>query len=222
MRLIHLLIFLLSIEAINAQYLDNKINIAFGGGSELILNNSTLKKKDFKYPSLWGNYRSNVSMEFELTYIKNKNLWLGLEYTNTKYANWEGDADIFVLTHPNSTINTLHVNSYYFPKKYQPLNNKYKWAVYSGVGINFFKIESDNIVFSENETSFSTQFSNIGITAGITAIAELTNKMGISLNAKYKVGFTENPYFIDKNLNSLAISGSIYYKLFINKYQLYE
>lgn len=222
MKIIYLIIFIITIETVHAQFLDNKLNIAFVGGTTIMLNSSTLKQKEFEYPSLWGNFNSTVSTNFEMTYIKSKNLWLGLNYTNTKCFNWDGDADIAVLTNPNSDIHSIGIVSYYFPNKYQPVTNRFKWAIYSGMGLNYFQLESNNIIFSSEASTFSTQFSNFGISTGLVALADISNKIGISLKAKYVFGFTENPYFIDKTINGIAFTGAIYYKLFINKYQIYE
>jgi hypothetical protein len=222
-----LLILLLNLFCLflNAQYVENKLNIGFGVSLCKPLNRSLINKEYFSYPSLYGNFKYGYCAHLSVDYKIKQNFWIGIEAGKTFYTKWSGDQEIFVLKDPYISLTSVCLNIFYCPKHYQIYSGSIVWGVLFAPIVASQNLEWSSIKQQKDESNLYP-YSEIklfpGLKTGFGVIILNSNGLQIRSDICYQYFYCDNYYYTDKAFHSINISLQCYFRFKKNRYFRYE
>ena len=205
---------------INGQYIDNKVDIFLGGGISIpvVLNFDG----NYAYPSLFENFKESFFLNAGINYWYKKNLSFGFVFEETKYEQWVGNYDVFILKNPKLRIETIGVNACFYPGFINHFKIPGKIGFQAGPELSLYSLRWNDYTYDANPFTYSEDVLNEylispGVQIGLTYQRQINLNAGVKVDLSYKLHQTPGLHFLDKSFSSVNLSVKLFIRAFKNR-----
>ena len=226
LRSICLLSFLFILGRMSGQVIENRLNLSLGGNYSFSESKGSEVDRLFEDTSPFGHFAAGNGALLALEYVFPKpELWIGIQAENLRFKTWGGDTLYFLLNKTSTKLVNLSVPFTYFPSFLQLKSGRFRWGItaspiltlHAGQWYAVWRNSSSGLEYVH--TDKTTHF---GLKAGVSLYLRSNNYANFRLDIYHQFINAASPFYQGEAYRSTGFTLRYYFRLFKNRYFLYE